>query len=282
MPRIPKDVMRADTPEMGIHVQVAECSDRYGQGYAVLLGLQSEFVPRLLHWEVDERYPYRPPKIRFLSKVPHPLISDDDGSIALDILGAEWSPALTLRTLLVALQAVVTEPELWAQEGACVVNASWKEGSLSTPQQHHPQLFAILLEASRPSSSSAEEDGGSQDLLDWSSWRCLAALLSSLREEPRPHLADCEEWYTFLRSLLPALEALQRQPAGASGEQQQWLVAAHALLDECFRLDGLRALLRARALGRHLGALSPVMRVWEVIQPFLSDIPPSQLFAGRN
>lgn len=38
-------------------------------------------------------YPYRLPKVKFITKVYHPNI-DDKGNISLDILGMEWSLGL--------------------------------------------------------------------------------------------------------------------------------------------------------------------------------------------
>jgi ubiquitin-conjugating enzyme (huntingtin interacting protein 2) len=55
-------------------------------------------------------YPFKPPKMKFDTRVWHPNVSSQTGAICLDILGKEWSPALTIKTTLLSLQLLLDEP----------------------------------------------------------------------------------------------------------------------------------------------------------------------------
>ncbi|WOL03740.1 ubiquitin-conjugating enzyme E2 27 isoform X1 [Canna indica] len=65
----------------------------------------------LIDIQLPSGYPFEPPKMQFITKVWHPNISSQNGAICLDILKDQWSPALTLKTALVSLQALLSAPE---------------------------------------------------------------------------------------------------------------------------------------------------------------------------
>jgi ubiquitin-conjugating enzyme (huntingtin interacting protein 2) len=60
---------------------------------------------------IPASYPFEPPKMKFATKIWHPNISSVTGAICLDILKDQWSPALTIKTALVSLQALLSAPE---------------------------------------------------------------------------------------------------------------------------------------------------------------------------
>ena len=61
--------------------------------------------------QIPADYPFKPPKMKFDTKIWHPNISSQTGAICLDILKNEWTPALTIRTGLISLQALLCAPE---------------------------------------------------------------------------------------------------------------------------------------------------------------------------
>lgn len=103
-------------------------------------------------------YPFVPPKMKFDTKIWHPNISSESGAICLDILKNEWSPALTVRTALISLQALLSAPEPDDPQDAVVAKmykndyetfkqtaAYWKD-TYATGITSHDQKINALVE----------------------------------------------------------------------------------------------------------------------------------------
>ncbi|KAH8164094.1 hypothetical protein CIB48_g4147 [Xylaria polymorpha] len=60
---------------------------------------------------IPVEYPFRPPVMKFDTKVWHPNISSQTGAICLDTLSTAWSPVLTIKSTLLSLQSLFESPE---------------------------------------------------------------------------------------------------------------------------------------------------------------------------
>ncbi|KAK5000327.1 Ubiquitin-conjugating enzyme E2 1 [Elasticomyces elasticus] len=56
-------------------------------------------------------YPFKPPEMRFITRIWHPNISSVTGAICLDTLKTAWSPVLTLKSALISLRSLLSSPE---------------------------------------------------------------------------------------------------------------------------------------------------------------------------
>ena len=65
----------------------------------------------ILHIEFPKDYPFRPPEIKFVTKIFHPNV-DSEGKINLDILGDNWFPRLTIGKVLISLSSLLPYPDV--------------------------------------------------------------------------------------------------------------------------------------------------------------------------
>lgn len=59
--------------------------------------------------QIPPEYPFKPPKVQFLTKVYHPNISKE-GYLSLDVLGNLWSPALSIDKVVLSVALLLALP----------------------------------------------------------------------------------------------------------------------------------------------------------------------------
>ena len=115
--------LKKDSPE---GISAAPIDESLRQWQAVILGPPSSAYEGgifKLSLSFPHDYPFSPPRVRFMSDVFHPNVSDD-GHICLDILGSKWSPSYDVRSILISIRSLLVDPGLHATpQGALNVNA---------------------------------------------------------------------------------------------------------------------------------------------------------------
>jgi ubiquitin-protein ligase len=63
----------------------------------------------LISINLSDKYPLKAPHMKFVNKIYHPNIGSD-GSICLDILKDKWAPVYSLRTILMSIISLLSDP----------------------------------------------------------------------------------------------------------------------------------------------------------------------------
>ncbi|XP_065058818.1 ubiquitin-conjugating enzyme E2-22 kDa-like [Rhopilema esculentum] len=92
--------------------------------------------------DIPETYPFNPPKVKFATRIWHPNVSSVTGAICLDILKDQWAAAMTLRTVLISIQALLASPEPSDPQDE-VVARQYRENmqAFTTTAKHWAQVY---------------------------------------------------------------------------------------------------------------------------------------------
>lgn len=62
-----------------------------------------------LKFQMNNSYPFDPPKVKFVNKIYHPNI-DTDGNICLDIIKLNWNPIQTILSIVISIISLLSDP----------------------------------------------------------------------------------------------------------------------------------------------------------------------------
>ena len=88
-----------------------EGDDIFAWSATILGPKESVYEGGVFQLKIDfpERYPFKPPKVKFVTRIYHPNINMG-GGICLDILKDQWSPALTISKVLLSICSLLDDP----------------------------------------------------------------------------------------------------------------------------------------------------------------------------
>ncbi|KAB8349486.1 hypothetical protein FH972_023512 [Carpinus fangiana] len=107
-------------------------------------------------------YPFRPPQMKFKTRIWHPNVSSQTGAICLDTLSTNWSPVLTIKSALISLQGLLASPEPKDPQDAEVASMM-----LKSPQEfeHVASEWTVKYAGAPPKRTSESSGGTTQEQL---------------------------------------------------------------------------------------------------------------------
>ena len=102
--------LQAENPTF-VSAGPASGDDLYAWTATVVGPADSPYEGGLFHLDMvfPKDYPFQPPRVAFATRIYHPNIASD-GSICLDLLQEQWSPALTVSKLLLSICSLLDDP----------------------------------------------------------------------------------------------------------------------------------------------------------------------------
>ncbi|XAR48830.1 Ubiquitin--protein ligase [Bertholletia excelsa] len=96
------------------HISFGAVEDDMFKWQGIIMGpMETPFEGGVFHISLrfPPDYPFKPPHVKFQTKVYHPNV-DKDGTIDINILKDQWSPALTAEKLLLSICSILMDPVL--------------------------------------------------------------------------------------------------------------------------------------------------------------------------
>eukprot|EP00826_Nyctotherus_ovalis_P000335 TRINITY_DN0_c358_g1_i4.p1 TRINITY_DN0_c358_g1~~TRINITY_DN0_c358_g1_i4.p1 ORF type:complete len:151 (+),score=39.52 TRINITY_DN0_c358_g1_i4:29-481(+) len=66
----------------------------------------------VLQLDFSDNYPFKSPKIKFLTKIYHPNIRQENGEICDQLIKDQWKPTMTARSVVNTLVKLIENPDL--------------------------------------------------------------------------------------------------------------------------------------------------------------------------
>jgi len=101
--------MISNPPE---NCSAGKCNDDIFNWKATIIGpVKSPYEGGIFKLDIHypSEYPFKAPKIKFITKIYHPNISAS-GNICLDILKDQWSPVLDISKVLLSICSLLDDP----------------------------------------------------------------------------------------------------------------------------------------------------------------------------
>lgn len=100
-----------NSPPPNCSANPVDPNDLYKWNATIIGPIDSPYSGGIFNLKIDfpKKYPFSPPKVKFITKIYHPNI-DNYGSICLDVLKDQWSPALTTSKILLSICSLLTDP----------------------------------------------------------------------------------------------------------------------------------------------------------------------------
>lgn len=64
----------------------------------------------VVNLDFNDNYPFKPPKIKFVTKIYHPNVNDQTGEICTQAIDAAWVPTLSANFIIQSVLTVIKTP----------------------------------------------------------------------------------------------------------------------------------------------------------------------------